>query len=341
MNKASSSGVDQTAISPYQQYCDGYSRPGATGLGYVSVLKVITGVVDENALDTTDQYDFLLDGIVAYDRAEASGAYIGQINMETASSFCGIAGQVWGYDIAVADEIAGGGMQPLFTTTQYDGSLLPVFDAQPLIDAGVALFGTESQRIFPPAPGAHVICANKSVTALYPASGNVNKANGDAYAVWAYIAISITRDRSNSADLFIEDAGLWQDPDVDSLVPYLNSHREQVVWSITACGEDQSVLYDATFISYAYCIMKPGQVGTALTVAPYVTLAQGAVPPTGFASLNDMTLTQWQEALGFTDNINAEEANPPENNYLGAPPEGGTDPNCRASRGDFRRKGRL
>jgi histidine decarboxylase len=341
MNNASSSGVDQTAISPYQQYCDGYSRPGATGLGYVSVLKVITGVVDENALDTSDQFDFLIDGIVAYDRAEANGAYIGQINMETASSFCGIAGQVWGYDIAVADEIAGGGMQPLFTTTQYDGSTLPVYDAQPLIDAGVALFGTESARIFPPAPGAHVICANKSVTALYPESGELNLADGNAYGVWAYIAISITRDRSNSADLFIEDAGLWtQDTNVDNLVTYLNSHREQVVWSITACGEDQSVLYDATYISYAYCMMQPGQVGTALTVAPYVTLARGAVPTGGFNTLNDMTLSTWQADIGLSADLNAEEANPPENNYLGAPPEGGIDPNCRASRGDFRRRGR-
>ncbi|HEX6288973.1 MAG TPA: histidine decarboxylase, pyruvoyl type, partial [Herpetosiphonaceae bacterium] len=180
--------VDKTAISPYDRYCDGYSRPGAEGNGYVCVVKVATGTVVK-----TD--DFLLDGIVAYDRAEANDAYIGQINMETASSFCGIAGQVWGYDLATADIIAQGGQEPLFEVQQYDGSMLPVYDAQPLMDAGIALFGTEQDRRFPPAPGAHVICANKSVTVSRPKEGSLQP--DDAYGVWCFIALSITRDRDN------------------------------------------------------------------------------------------------------------------------------------------------
>ena len=77
--------IDKTAIGPFQNYSDGYGNPGATGNGYISVLKVSTGAVEK-----TD--DALLDGIVAYDRAEANDAYIGQINMVTASSFCGLAG---------------------------------------------------------------------------------------------------------------------------------------------------------------------------------------------------------------------------------------------------------
>lgn len=149
--KARSGIIDNTAISAYAQYCDGYGMPGATGLGYVSVLKVITGAVEANALDTSQQYDFLLNGIVAYDRAEAKGAYIGQINMGTASSFCGLAGQVWGYDLAEADAIKSGSMTPLFYTRQYDGSTLPIYNGQPLLDAGVALFGTDTNRVFPPA----------------------------------------------------------------------------------------------------------------------------------------------------------------------------------------------
>ena len=66
--------------------------------------------------------------------------------METASSFCGINGQIWGYDIAVAEEIKNKTEKPLFTVTQYDGSVLPVYDAAPLLKAGVALFGTEKER---------------------------------------------------------------------------------------------------------------------------------------------------------------------------------------------------
>lgn len=286
--------IDKTAISPYENYCDSYSRPGSQGNGYVSVFKVVTGTVEK-----TD--DALLDGIVAYDRAEANDAYIGQINMETASSFCGIAGQVWGYDLAVADIIANNGQKPFMHAKQYDGSDLPVYDGKPLIDAGIALFGTEEARRFPPAPGAHVICANKSVTALRPKSGAPVGAD-QAYGVWGYIAISIAKDRDNSADLFIEDAGLWVDNDSQQeLEAFLEVHRKAVVWSITACGQDQSVLYDRTYISFASTIMKPGEIGTALTVAPYITLAQKAVPPKaegGFNALNDMTLTQWLKMVG-------------------------------------------
>ena len=69
--------IDKTAISPYENYCDGYGAPGAQGNGYVSVLKVSVGTVEK-----TD--DFLLDGIVSYDRAEINDAYVGQINLLTA-----------------------------------------------------------------------------------------------------------------------------------------------------------------------------------------------------------------------------------------------------------------
>ena len=336
--KARSGIINNTAISAYAQSCDGYGMPGATGLGYVSVLKVITGAVEANAPNTTPQYDFLLNGIVAYDRAEAWGAYIGQINMGTASSFCGLAGQVWGYDIAIADQIQNGSMTPLFYTRQYDNSVLPVYDAGPLLYCGLALFGSDTNRVFPPAPGAYVVCANKSVTALHPANGVLNPANGDAYGVWAYIAISITKNRNNSADLFIEDAGLWtQNKNEADLVAYLNSHREQVAWSITKCGEDQRVLYSATYMSYAYCMMKAGEVGTALSVAPYITLAQDAVPPGGFDTLNNMNITQWQNAVNAPTDI-LKDAYPPGNKFLG-PHQSNIDPKFRTTGLGYHRKG--
>jgi histidine decarboxylase len=279
--------IDRTAISPYDRYCDGYSMPGSTGDGYVSVLKVSTGQVGK-----TD--DFLLDDIVAYDRAEANDAYVGQINMETASSFCGVAGQVWGFDLATADVIENDQEKPLFTVKQYDGSDLPIYDAAPLLEAGIALFGTEASRLYPPVPGGHIICANKSVTALRPASGA--PAADQAYGVWCYIALSITQNRENSADLFIEDAGLWTaDDSAQNLKTFLDKHMQAVAWSIVACGQDQSVLYQRTYIGYSYLIMKPGYIGTALTVAPYVTLAKRAIPEGGFNQLNTMTLSQWQQ----------------------------------------------
>jgi histidine decarboxylase len=287
--------IDKTAISFYDRYCDGYGCPGAEGNGYVCVVKVATGTVAK-----TD--DFLLDSIVAYDRAEANDGYTGQINMVTASSFCGIAGQVWGYDLAAADVIASEEQKPILDVAQYDGSILPVYDAQPLIDAGTALFGTEQNRRFPLVPGAHVICANRSVTAWRPREGELQE--GQAYGVWCVISLSIARDRGKdkAADLFVEDAGLWiQNDDPGELKAFVEKHREAVVRSVVACGKDHSVLYDRTYISFACVIMEPGEVGTALAVAPYITLARDAVPAGGFNSLNRMTLSEWIKEKGFGD----------------------------------------
>ena len=39
--------IDKDAISPFKHYCDGYGNPGAKGLGYISVLKVSTGVIEK------------------------------------------------------------------------------------------------------------------------------------------------------------------------------------------------------------------------------------------------------------------------------------------------------
>ena len=285
--------LDKTAIGPLDEYCDGYGNPGAQGLGYVSTLKVTAGMVEK-----TD--DLLLDGIVAYDRAEADGAYIGQINMMTASSFCGIAGQVWGYDLAVADEIQSGEHKPLFTEKQYDGTPLPVYDAQPLLNAAQALFGTEDARRFPLAPGAHVICANKGITVSRPANDTPDPSQDQAYGVWSYIALSIAKDRKKAACLFIEDAGQWNKNDNEQdLVAFLDNHRKSVVWSIMACGKDQDVVYDRTYISYAHVIIPPGYIGTAITVGPYIVLTKKAVPNGQFRELNNMNLTQWEQAMGL------------------------------------------
>ena len=285
--------INKEAIGPFKQYCDGYGNPGAKGLGYVSVLKVSVGTVKK-----TD--DMLLDSIVAYDRAEANDAYVGQINMLTASSFSGLAGQIWGYDLAVSETIKEKREPLLFTVKQYDGSELKVYDGAPLIEAGKALFGTEGKRRFPLVPGAHTICANKSITSYRPKTGEPDPSKNESYGVWSYIVINIAKDRSKSASLFIEDAGIWtKNANEKDLDAFLQKHRRSVLWSVAACGKDQSVLYERSYISYAYVIMKPGEVGTALTVAPYVVLAKDAVPKEGFGQLNKMSLKEWEKYVGF------------------------------------------
>jgi hypothetical protein len=84
------------AVGPFDDYCGGYGNPGSSGVGYVSVLKLSTGMV-------LKAMDSVLEGIVSYDRAEKNDAYAGQINMIAASSFNGINGAVWGYHLARHD----------------------------------------------------------------------------------------------------------------------------------------------------------------------------------------------------------------------------------------------
>lgn len=284
--------IDRTAISPYDQWCDGYGMPGAYGNGYVNVLKVSCGTVEKTK-------DALIDGIVTYDKAECADAYVGQINMLTASSFNGIQGQIWGHDLAAHDDIKNGKIEPLFTVKQFDGSDLEVYDGKPLIQAGIELFGTDADRRYHPAPGSHVICANKGVTAYRPKEGAPTK-EGEAYGVWCFIAISLTTDPDYCANLFIEDAGVWTENDSEQdMIDFLNERRKEIVWSVVECGNDSGVLFDRTYISYNYVMMKPNEIGNAITVGPYVTLAKDAIPEAGFAKLNDMTITDWLKDQQF------------------------------------------
>jgi len=38
-------GVVNGAVGPFDSYCDGYGNPGASGLGYISVLTLEIGTV--------------------------------------------------------------------------------------------------------------------------------------------------------------------------------------------------------------------------------------------------------------------------------------------------------
>ena len=64
-----------------------------------------------------------------------------------------------------------------------NGKNIPVYDAKPLLDAGKVLFGSADNRRFPIAPGAHVICANKSYT--------TPTGPGEPVDTWAWAAIAL------------------------------------------------------------------------------------------------------------------------------------------------------
>ena len=138
-------------------FCGGYMEPTATGYTYISAIVLSTGAV-------TVTNDFIpldegMENIVSYDRAEKNDAYVGEINMLQASSFNGVNGAIWGYDMAKDPRI--GNMTPFLTLGK-----MPVYSIIPLRDAGRQLFGTNDQRHFPPLKGAHVICAEKSHTSV-------------------------------------------------------------------------------------------------------------------------------------------------------------------------------
>lgn len=270
------------AVGPFDEYCDGYGNPGSSGLGYISVMTLSTGIVKK-------EMDNILDGIVCYDRAEAADAYIGQINMITASSFNGLNGAVWGYDLAKAEVIADGSQKPLFMKKRFDGVEIPVYSVEPLLNAGERLFGRNEKRRFPLLPGAQAICAVKDVTIAGPTS------------IWCAIAIAIAEDQERDSNLFIEDAG--QDIPAESeedRVAYLDRLMENIAESVALCGQDQLAKYKSIYLGYKTAWVPEGYVGSALTCAPYVVLAKDAIPKDKQAyDISKMTISEWEKEMGF------------------------------------------
>lgn len=294
--KLNSLGVDRIAISPYKQWSRGYMEPGNIGNGYVAGLKVDAGVRDKSD-------DDVLDGIVSYDRAECKNAYIGQINMTTASSFTGVQGHVIGYDLLRNPEVDKA--KPLFTEKQWDGSELPIYDALPLQDALVEYFGTEANRRYYPAPASFICCANKGVTASRP-ENDADMKPGQGYGVWSAIAISFAKDPSHDSNMFVEDAGVWETPNEDELIEYLKGRRKAMAKSIAECGEDAHVAFESSWIGFAHAMMKPGQIGNAITVAPYVTMPVDSIPGGSILTpekdmdiMESLTMPEWLDKMGL------------------------------------------
>jgi len=268
------------AVGPFEGHCDGYGNPGASGLGYISVLKLEIGMVEADM-------DEVLEDIVSYDRAEASGTYVGQINMLQASSFNGINGAVWGYHLVRADQIADGSLTPLFTIQRKDGVKVPIYSLDPLLDAGRRLLGTAEHRRFPLLPGAHVICAVKSKTVRGPDS------------VWCAAALAIAEDRQRDSNLFIEDVGSSIPAETpEDRTRFTDDLMHKIALSIVRCGEDSGVSYREIFMGCKAAWVPEGQVGCAITCAPYLVLARQAIPKDQApAALLDMTVSQWEKAL--------------------------------------------
>ena len=267
------------AVGPFDDYCGGYGNPGSSGIGYVSVLKLSTGMV-------LKEMDTVLEGIVSYDRAEKNDAYAGQINMIAASSFNGINGAVWGYHLARHDGLIDGSIEPLMTRRRHDGAEILVYPVTPLLEAGERLFGHSEDRRYPLLPGAHVVCATKEITISGPTS------------VWSAIALAMAEDRERDSNLFIEDVGEGAAGNSDEeRTATLHTRMEHIVESVILCGEDQDVNYKEIFVGFKTQWIPAGYVGCALTCAPYVVLAKNAVPDPA-SGLLELSLSEWDEQYG-------------------------------------------
>lgn len=275
------SEVINGAVGSEKDFCMGYLNPDASGNGYISTLKLSVGKV------SVDNLDEVTEGIVSYDRCETNDAYIGAINMLTASSFCGLNGATWGIDLAEAENLRG---NLLFEQKLPGGKIIPVHNVFPLLDATQRLFGTVKQQRFNPLPGAHVVCANKSITQKGPTW------------VWSAIALTFLEDRSSGANLFIEDANTCPaDWSYDRVYDYLMSTLKNITKSVALCGEDQDLNYKEIFTGFKFLYVPENHVGCALTCAPYVTLAQNAIPTGKQASdLMHMSINEWEAALNLT-----------------------------------------
>lgn len=285
---------------PNPDFCYGFESANTNGY-YITTMKIATGVVELQGLNLDN--DLVLPGIVAYDRAERNEAYIGQVNMITVSSFSGPLSAIWGYDMAKVDPAILRGNK-LFEIKQEipPGTTIPVYSMEPLIGATQELFGTEHDRKFPVVSGGHVPCAVKSQDSIDPATGK--PAPG---WVWCYLSIAIAERRGVDASLFIEDAGFYPDKSgenpmtAEEVELILLAKARQVAYSQVLCGQDQSVPFTEIFMSWRKFYVAPGQYGTALTCAPYISLAQ-KVYPSGTSTegsaqqLIDMSLDQWKKA---------------------------------------------
>jgi histidine decarboxylase len=256
-------------ISPWEEYCS--SAGTSPSSCYIAAPTIGSGVAKLNYTHTGSQ---LLDKIVAFDRAEASAANLTQTNMITVSSFNGLNGALWGYDICKEPERK----HNLVNNEKYSN----VFDLEPLLIATHELFGGIHNKHFPIAPGQHLLCAYKC---LYE--------NGPTM-MYGALAVAIAKDRSRNADLFMEDHGtLFVTHNKQSNLEQQTTVIENLIQAVQNVSDNLGVEYEKIFVALKCKAVNPGEVGCMITAAPYVKLAKKAVPENPM-QLAEMSLSDWK-----------------------------------------------
>lgn len=268
------------AISPYKEFCAGYQNPGASGHGYIMTLSLSAGI---SKIQLSHDGSSILDQTNAFDLAEVEGAYLGQTNMITVSSFCGPHGSIWGYHIAKQD-LAPHDLVP--HSYALGGNTINVYSAGPLISATKSLFGTVNSKKFPILPGSHIPCAYKSTNMQGPA------------ILYGAIGIGIPDDGKTNACLMMEDVGkIPGNLSIDELSKYKSMILTNMIKSVLLVAENQKLKYKEVLVEIKVATLKENEMGCVLVAAPYITLAQNAVPKSGIQTLSDMTLQEWENSI--------------------------------------------
>jgi histidine decarboxylase len=257
------------SVSPYEYYCDGFKSPGGSGKGYIGAIVLSVG---KSPRQFSHEGSSTLDGIIAYDNAEAESAYIGQINMTIVSSFLGPQGIIFGYDIA---------------KTEYKNDLIgyagenkvPVYGTKSFEDAGVSLLGTRDEKHFPFIPGSHVPCAGRYITEEGPAH------------IYCAIAVGIPDDRETSAVLLMEDTGKLTNDDKDKQKEKI---KRDIAESVLKVGETQGIKYKEIFVGLKDVEVGENEFGCALVAMPYFSLAKKAILEE--VNIESSTLRDWEKA---------------------------------------------
>ncbi len=169
-------------VGPFKRYCSACGMQPTDA--YVTTPLIGIGVTKRTCSHSGSR---LLDDIIAFNRAEAGAANITQTNLVAVSSFNGLQGLLWGYDLLP---------QPLRRHPCLPAQVYPhVYDVRPVTEATQALYGTVTAPRFPVAPGQHLLCAYKTCHHDGPS------------VIYGALAIAIAADRSRHADLFLEDHG--------------------------------------------------------------------------------------------------------------------------------------
>lgn len=270
-------------ISSYDNLCDGYGADGVNNTSYILGVTLGIGVSESNL---SHKGSSVLEETNAFDLAEVDGPYIGQLNMNVVSSFCGPQGYIWGYDIANNLKNKRIFSELNLESIQYKEKTLPIYDGTFLLEALGKLFGTAQDKKFNIIPGAHVPFASKNI-----------KVHGNGI-LYSSIGIGIPKDREKNACLLMEDIGLLEtecDEEKRIIV-------ENLAKSIIEVGINQKVEYKECLVLYKSREIKGNQTGCALVAAPYFTLARSAVPKNflgelDFKKLLNISIEEWFNSL--------------------------------------------